>query len=79
MSGSVFFMTSSSDMPLKRSTFLLTFLKVSSIFSCPSTGGASLSSLAFLGLGPGLALALGSPLALGSLLAGLPRFPLAGA
>lgn len=77
MSGSVFFMTSSSDMPLKRSTFLLTFLKVSSIFSCPSAGGASLSSLAFLGLGPGLA--LGSALALGSLLAALPRFPLAGA
>lgn len=76
-------MTSSSDIPLKRSTFLLTFLKVSSIFSCPSAGGASLSSFAFLGLGPGLALgalgALGSFGSFGSLFAGLPRLPLAGA
>lgn len=44
-------MTSSSDMPLKRSTFLFTFLKVSSIFSCFPSAGA-----AFLGFGPGFAL-----------------------
>lgn len=73
-------------MPLKRSTFLLTFLKLSSIFSCLLSTWAS---VAFLGLGPGLALgafgslggfgALGTFGGLGSLgSAGLPLF-LAGA
>lgn len=46
-------MTSSSDIPLKRSTFLFTFLKLSSIFSCLPSAEAS---AAFLGFGPGLAL-----------------------
>lgn len=45
-------MTSSSDIPLKRSTFLFTFLKLSSIFSCFPSAWASLP---FFGLGPGLA------------------------
>ena len=58
-------MTSSSLIPLKRSLFLLTFLKLSSIFSClPSAS----PSLAFLDLGPGLALgAAGSFGAFGTL------------
>lgn len=79
-------MTSSSDIPLKRSTFLFTFLKLSSIFSCLPSAGASAT---FLGLGPGLAFgalgslggfgALGTFGGLGSLgWAGLPLF-LAGA
>lgn len=60
-------MTSSSDIPLKRSTFLLTFLKLSSIFSCfPS----AFPSAPFLGFGPGLALgafgSLGGFVALGA-------------
>lgn len=51
-------------MPLKRSTFLLTFLKFSSIFSCLSAA----ASAAFFGFGPGLDLgAFGSLGALGSL------------
>lgn len=55
MSGKVLVMTSASVMPLKRSTFLLTFLKASSIFCSPP--------LAVLGLGPGLPFGPGLPLA----------------
>lgn len=52
-------------MPLKRSTFLLTFLGFSSTCSWSPSAGFSLP---FLGFGPGLPLgALGSLAALGSL------------